>query len=95
MHGFGGSVSISMKKYVEKAIMEFPDPLRNKPILTPATAKLFEVRPEVPKLNPAKKEKFHRIVAQLLYIMKRARPDLAPAVLLLKSECVILLMMTG
>ena len=56
------------------------DPLRNKPILTPATSKLFEVRPEVPKLCPDKKQKFHRIVAQLLYIMKRARPDLAPAV---------------
>ena len=58
-----GEVSISMRKYVEKTIMEFPGPLRNKPILTPAAAKLFEVRPEVPKLNPDRKEKFHRIVA--------------------------------
>ena len=29
---------------------------------------------------PDKKQKFHRIVAQLFYILKRARPDLAPAV---------------
>ena len=65
---------------MEKTIREFPDPLRNKPILTPVTAKLFEIKPEVPKLFPDKKQNFHRIVAQLLYIMKRARPDLAPAV---------------
>ena len=56
--------------------------------MTPATAKLFEVRPEVPKLCPDKKQKFHRIVAQLLYILKRARPDLAPAVPFLTTrEC--------
>ena len=73
-------VSISMKYYVEKVLKEFPDPLRNKVISTPATAKLYEVRNDAPKLNPEKKAKFHRIVAQLLYIVKRARPDLAPAV---------------
>merc|ERR1712197_160515 len=75
-----GEVSISMRHYVEKTINEFPDPLRNKVILTPATAKLFEIRPGIPKLCPDKKQKFHMIVAQLLYILKRARPDLAPAV---------------
>ena len=56
--------------------------------LTPATAKLFEVRPEIPRLCPDKKQKFHRIVAQLLYILKEARPDLAPAVPFLTTrEC--------
>ena len=73
-------VSTSMKHYVEKVIKEFPDPLRNKVISTPATVTLYEVRNDAPKLNPEKKAKFHRIVAQLLYIVKRARPDLAPAV---------------
>lgn len=75
-----GEVRISMKHYVDKTIKGFPDPLRNKVILTPATGKLYEVRPEVPKLCPDKKKKFHRIVAQLLYMLKRARPYLAPAV---------------
>ena len=69
-----------MIHYVDKVIKEFPDPLRNKVISTPATAKLYETREQVPKLNPEKSRKFHRIVAQLLYILKRARPDLAPAV---------------
>ena len=33
-----GEVSISIEHYVNKTIDEFPDPLRNKPILTPATS---------------------------------------------------------
>ena len=49
-------------------------------ISSPATAKLYESREQAPKLNPEKSRKYHRIVAQLLYIQKRARPDLAPAV---------------
>ena len=42
--------------------------------------KLFEVRSDSssPYLEP--KMDFHVIVAQLLYIMKRTRPDLAPAI---------------
>ena len=59
---------------------DFPDPMRNKLISTPATAKLYEIRNNAPKLNPEKMMKFNRIVAQLLYILKRARPALAPAV---------------
>ena len=50
-----GDVSISMRHYVEKIIKEFPDPLRNKVILTPATGKLFAVMPGIPKLCPDKK----------------------------------------
>ena len=84
-----------MRQYMEKTISEFPDPLKNKLILTAATAKLFEVRLEIPNLCPDKKQKFHRIVAQLLYILKRARPDLVLAVLFLTTKYVIPLMMTG
>ena len=69
-----------MRRYVVKTVREFPDSLRNKVILTPVTAKLFEVSTEIPKLCPDKKQKLHRTVAQLLYILKRSRPDLAPAV---------------
>ena len=62
-----------------KTINELPDPPRNKVILIPATVKLYEVRAEFANLRPDEKQKFHRIVAQLLYILKRARPNLAPA----------------
>ena len=47
-----GEVSISMRHYVDKVIQEFPDLLRNKKIITNATAKLFEVRDGIPKLDP-------------------------------------------
>lgn len=73
-------VRIFMKHYVDKVIKEFPDPLRKKIISTPANAQLFEVRSSTANLYPGKKQKFHRIVAQLLYILKRARPDLEPTV---------------
>ena len=75
-----GEVSISMRHYVDKIIKGFPGEVRKKKITTPASAKLFEVRSESPTLCPEMKQEFHSIVAQLLYIVKRARPDLAPAV---------------
>ena len=55
-----------MRPYVEKTINEFPGHLRNKLTLTPATGKLYEVRPGIPKLYPNKNQKFHVIVVQLL-----------------------------
>ena len=73
-------VSIFKRHYVDKIIKEFQDPLRNKVISTSATERLYEIRKVAPKLNPEKKMKFHRIVAQLLYIVERASPDLAPAI---------------
>ena len=65
---------------MDKIINRIPRPFEEQVISTPATAKLEEIRNDAPKLNPEKKIKFHIIVAQLLYIVKRARPDLAPAV---------------
>ena len=53
--------------------------MRNKIISTPATSKLYEIRDNVPNFNPEKNQKFHRIVALLLYILNMARPDLVPA----------------
>ena len=37
-------------------------------------------------MYPGKKQKFHIIVAQLLYILKRVKPDLAPVVLFLTAR---------
>ena len=59
---------------MDKIIKDFPDSLRTKVISTPGTAKLYEISNNTPKLNLEKKMKFHRIVAQLLYIEKKTRP---------------------
>ena len=44
------------------------------------TPKFFEVRKDVIALNESRRKLFHRLVAQVLYVMKRTSTDLAPAV---------------
>jgi hypothetical protein len=51
--------------------------------LTPAAAHLFQVNPEVQKLELERKELFHQNVAKLLFLSKRARLDLQTAVVFL------------
>ena len=61
-------------------INEFPGKLRNLTQASPHCPKLFELRKESKDLDPDNAKIFHRLVAQLLYISKRSRPDLAPSV---------------
>ena len=42
--------------------------------------KLFEVRKDAVPLDEDRSILFHRLVAQLLYIMKRTRTDITPAI---------------
>ena len=83
-----GEVSITMPHHVEKAIKEFPGKLRNKGLSSPNTDKLFEIRKEAKSLDPEHAATFHRVVALLLYVSKRARPDLAPAVPFLTTRVI-------
>ena len=48
--------------------------------VTPASANLFEIDENSPKLDEKNADYFHRIVARLLFACKRARPDLQVAV---------------
>ena len=48
-------------------------------VTTPATMHLFDVR-DGPPLPQADKEHFHTVVAKLLYLAKRVRPDILTAV---------------
>ena len=52
---------------------------------TPAAAHLFAVR-ESPRLEVRRSEAFHSIVAKLLYIAKRARPDILTAIAFLATR---------
>ena len=47
---------------------------------------LFEVRKDAEQLNEEKSEVFHSLTAKLLYIMKRARPDLETAISFLSRQ---------
>lgn len=49
-------------------------------VSSPARSRLRDVNPEGIPLNKDKKDAFHSIVQKLLWIMKRARPDLETAV---------------
>jgi hypothetical protein len=56
-------------------------------IRTPAAMDLFHVDEDLPQLEAQKKEKFHSVVAKLLYMAKRARPDILTAVAFLTTRC--------
>jgi hypothetical protein len=47
---------------------------------TPAAANLFDINDDSPALDPGEKSSFHTLVAKLLYISKRVRPDILLAV---------------
>ena len=55
-------------------------------VSTPAQKTLMEVNPLAEKLSPEKGDIFHSTVAKLLYLEKRARPDLETAVSFLTTR---------
>ena len=78
-----GKVRIYMKDYVKGIIKEFKYPEEAggiRKVTSPHPDHLFEVNPKGDKLDPAKAEEFHTTVAKALFLCKRARPDLQPAV---------------
>ena len=72
------SVEVSMKTYLIEAIEEFEAFNEkidsSKP--TPAAAYLFNVDEDSPLLSEKKAKGFHKIVAKLLFVCCRGRPDI-------------------
>jgi hypothetical protein len=56
---------------------------------TPATASLFDIDPASAALEKAEREDFHSLVAKLLYLAKRARPDILVSVSFLASRVLV------
>ena len=73
---------ISMKSYIQEGIEKFEtiEKLSEKPTNTPAKRDLFEVNESAEKLEERRKIAFHSITALLLYVSKRARPDIQTTV---------------
>ena len=67
---------VSMIKYLQKIIQECPEILRGT-TACPATANLFKMCEEEDRelLSEEMAKQFHRTTAQLLFLCKRARPD--------------------
>ncbi|MEN9849167.1 MAG: hypothetical protein RL368_1907, partial [Pseudomonadota bacterium] len=75
-----GQVSIDMTKYVKSMVETFPDDLSGRTVKSPWSENLFTINQESPALDKEKKNLFHTIAAQALFLCKRGRPDIAPAV---------------
>jgi hypothetical protein len=70
-----GKVKIDMTAYVDKVLEEAPSYMDGT-ATTPADKNLFEVRDDIPALKTDDAEFLHAMVAKLLFLCKRGRPDL-------------------
>lgn len=77
-----GEVKVTMEKYIEDLINSTG--VKGK-AATPATENLFNVQ-ESPFLDPDNQKEFHHLVARLLYLAKRVRPEILPAIIFLASR---------
>jgi N-acetylmuramoyl-L-alanine amidase len=78
-----GLVKISMIDLIDEVLEDCPV---DKSANSPAAGHLFEINPECPKLSDREREFFHSLVAKLLYIAKRGRPDILLAVIFLTTR---------
>ncbi len=80
-----GKCKISMEGYIEEILDEFLPP-NTSVVSTPAAAHLFEVNEKQEKLDIKKSALFHQVTAKLLFLCKRARPDIQTAVAFLTTR---------
>ena len=73
------TVSLSMKARIKEENEAYGDDVSMK-IATPADRNLFAVNNESEELKEGKSAIFHSVVAKLLHLFKRARPDIEPTV---------------
>ena len=92
-----GVVSVSMIDYIQDVIKEWEDAtsklddgfervIKRQKIATAAPDDLFKVDEDQVKLGKVKAKYFHRIVAMMLYVTKRARPDTALSIAFLTTR---------
>jgi hypothetical protein len=74
-----GKVKIKMIDYVTKMLAELPEEMSGE-APTPAGNHLFAVDEKQTKVNEQQAQFFHTYVAKTLFLCKRSRPDLQPAV---------------
>jgi hypothetical protein len=79
-----GKVVIDMSDYIKGMIEEFPEKLGT--TKCPWNENLFKVNDSDKPLSRDKKETFHTFVAKGLFVCKRARPDIQPAIAFLATR---------
>ncbi len=86
-YSLDGKVQISMIKFIKKIFELFPEVIAST-AATPASDRLFHIRDEVEAkfLEEERADKFHSIVAMLLFLCMRARRDIQTAVSFLTTR---------
>jgi len=80
-----GQCKVIMKDYVEATLEALPNDMDGE-AATPAARHLFEVNEDCDKLDEQTSEMFHHNTAKLLFLSKRARPDIQTAVAFLTTR---------
>ena len=75
-----GKVILSMPEYITTLVKEIPSDLLKGVSTTPAAGHLFVTNPDAEKLSEVQASEYHHLVAKILYLAKRTRPDLLLAV---------------
>lgn len=78
-------IKIEMEDNIRETLSKFPEDLSTK-VSSIATKKIFTVSDDSPELDDERSVLFHSIVASLLFLMKRGRPDIEPAVSFLMTR---------
>ncbi|KAG7352856.1 reverse transcriptase RNA-dependent DNA polymerase [Nitzschia inconspicua] len=81
-----GKVQFTMPSLVDEIVAQLPPTMATGPSTTPAANHLFEVNNKAAKLSMQDSDLLHRLTTQLLYLCKRARPDLQTAVAFLTTR---------
>ena len=80
-----GTVKLLMKEYLQEALDLFPDDT-SKCVTSPAAVHLFDINPSCQRLPEEQRKLLHSITAKLLYVGKRARPDILVPISFLTSR---------
>ena len=75
-----GKIQFQMFNYIGNMIEELPEWWLDGPAATPAANHLFEVNDDAEKLPEKEALLYHHHTAKLLYLSKRARPDIQTSV---------------
>jgi hypothetical protein len=74
-----GAMKVDMRYYIDGMLEDFPFPVKSIKT-TPWTEKLFRVDPESKHLEDERRRIFHTFTMKAMFLCKRARPDISPAI---------------
>ena len=81
-----GILKIDMTEYVKSMREEFPQKIKGRHA-TPWTENLFKVDTNAKRLGQERKKTFHTFVMKGMFLCKRGRPDIQPAIEFLSTRC--------